>query len=278
MYSQIRTPALCVKVLIVMLMALIASNGALGATYLISSSPSIPRERSEKVFVPIAQLLSKTTGEHFEYRYPVNWPGYIQDMRESTSQLLFDEPHLVGWRLDTGRHSPLLKLSGAVRFVIIARTDDKSIIQLSDLAGYTVCANAPPVLDGLVLFAQFRNPVRQPQIRQAKDAVAAYGQVLNKRCRAAVLPERVYKKLSHSVNNTRALFLSETFPSWTLSADFRVPKSLRDQIQRTLLSPDHRRLTDALIEVFYPGSSLLPTRGSDYRGYGSLLENFWGLR
>ncbi len=275
---SLRTSLQASALAIVSLLVFTASSGAQGETWLISSSPSFARKQSEQVFIPIAQLLARVTGKDFEYRYPVNWPGYIQDMRESNSVLLFDEPHLVSWRMENGKHIPLLKLSGNMSFVIITRNNDESIIQLSDLAGRSVCANAPPARDGLVLFAQFNNPVRQPQIRQAKNFIDAYDQLLNGRCRGALLPARLYENLSRNGNDTRALFLSETFPNWTFSVDNRIPKPLQNKIQQTLLSPSHTGITSAMINLIDPGSALLPAAGSEYRGYSSLLKNFWGLR
>jgi ABC-type phosphate/phosphonate transport system substrate-binding protein len=254
------------------------SNGAQGETWRISSSPSFTREQSEKVFIPIAQLLTKATGKDFEYRYPANWPAYIQSMRESKSVLLFDEPHLVSWRIEHGKHIPLLKLSGNKSFVIITRNNDESIVQLSDLAGHPVCANAPPAIDGLVLLAQFNNPVRQPQIRQVKNYTDAYHQLLNGRCRGALLPARLYENISRNGNNTRVLYLSEIFPNLTFSVDSRIPKPLQYQIQQILLSPDRTDTTGAMIDIIDPGTALLPAARSEYQGFSSLLKNFWGLR
>jgi len=263
---------------IVAFLVLFASSDAQGEAWLISSSPSFTREQSEKVFVPIARLLANATDKDFEYRYLANWPAYIQAMRESKSVLLFDEPHLVSWRIENGKHIPLLKLSGNMSFVIIKKKNDESIIQLSDLAGHPVCANAPPAIDGLVLLAQFNNPVRQPQIRQVKNYTDAYHQLLNGRCRGALLPARLYENISRNGNDTRVLYLSETFPNWTFSVDSRIPKPLQNKIQQTLLSPDRTDTTGAMINVIDPGSALLPAASSEYQGYSSLLKHFWGLR
>ena len=267
-----------VKLTIVSFLVFAVSSGAQGETWLISSSPSFTREQSEKVFIPIAQLLTEATDKDFEYRYPANWPAYIQSMRESKSVLLFDEPHLVSWRIKHGKHIPLLKLSGNRSFVIITRNNDESIVQLSDLAGHPVCANAPPAIDGLVLFAQFKNPVRQPQIRQVKSYMDAYDQLLNGRCRGALLPARLYENISRNGNDARVLYLSETLPNWTFSVDSRIPKPLQNKIRQTLLSPDHTDTTRAMINVIDPGSALLPAAMPEYQGYSALLKNFWGLR
>jgi len=263
---------------IVSFLVFTTSSGAQDETWLISSSPSLSREQSENAFIPIARLLAKSTDKDFEYRYPVNWPDYIQDVRESRSVLLFDEPHLVSWRIENGNHIPLLKLSGNMSFVIITRNNDESIVQLSDLAGRPVCANAPPAIDGLILLAQFSNPVRQPQIRQSISFMDAYDRLLNGRCRGALLPAGLYENLSRNGNNTRVLFLSQTFPNWTLSVDSRIPKTLQNKILKILLSPDHADTTGAMINVIDPGSSLLPAARSEYQGYSSLLKNFWGMR
>ena len=60
----------------------------------------------------LAALLTQTTGSAFSYRHPASWPGYIESMRESRYQLLFDEPHLVGWRVENLKHVPLIRLPG----------------------------------------------------------------------------------------------------------------------------------------------------------------------
>ena len=265
---------------LLLLVFYLASPAATGETILISSSPSLPRDSSESVFIPIATLLSRTTGKNFEYRYPVNWPAYVQDIRDSKYGLLFDEPHLVAWRAERGIHAPLLRLPGAMQFVVVALERDDSIVQLSDLAGLTVCTNPPPALDGLVLLAQFRNPARQPQIRQKSTYQDAYNQLLAAECRAAVLPYDWYTNASGEDRETRVIFLSEEFPNWTLSGDSAIPQNIRLQILNALLDPAQPAaysLARIAGDVPNVPPYLLPASDTEYRNHSKILEGFWGL-
>ena len=245
--------------------------------YVIGASPSLSKQTGDQIFPRLAQLFTDATGEEFVYRYTGNWPSYIKHMRESNFHLAFDEPHLVGWRVENLQHVPLVKLDGSLDFVIITRNADDTIIQLSDLAGRTVCADAPPAMDGLILFAQFENPSRQPVLRRVRDPLSAYTRLLKNGCRGAVLPARLYERLSRGGNQTRILFLSEPFPNWALSAHPELPPAVRDRVRRLLLDPENSALTRGLTEVWEGDRGLRPADETEYRGHTHLLQNFWGL-
>lgn len=257
---------------------LIVSVCARADGYLIGSSPSLGKQASETLFPPLAELLSAATGSSFSYRYSGNWPVYIKSLRDSAFALMFDEPHLVSWRVEHTGHIPLVKLEGPLDFVIVTLDDDDEIIQLRDLAGRTVCADAPPALDALVLFAQFHNPSRQPVLHRVRDPLSAYRRLLNSGCRGAVLPSRLYERQSRNNNRTRVLFLSRPFPNWAVSADPRLPASTRERIRQALLDPKNVTVTRPLAEAVAGSRGLQPTAQSDYRGHAGLLEDFWGLQ
>jgi ABC-type phosphate/phosphonate transport system substrate-binding protein len=278
--ARTRSPHTTIRAVLFSVAAMLGSAwvDAHGEDYLIGSSPSLTREQGERIFQPIAELLGKATGVNFEYSYTAHWPGYIEDMRNSKHSLLFDEPHLVSWRLEYGTHSPVVKLSGDMGFVITARRNDESIVQLSDLAGRIVCAGAPPALDGLILYEQFANPSRQPQILPTANFRDAYDQLLNERCRAAVLPTTLYEALSLGSGELRVLFLSEAFPNWTLTADNRIPQPVLNEIRAALLDSDNQNITGVIASEIDPGKQVLRASVDEYPGYSRLLQDFWGLR
>jgi len=248
-----------------------ACNHTRGDDFLIGASPGLEIEQRESMLLPIARLLENTTGVKFRYIPPKHWPGYMEDMRNSKYSLLLDEPHLASWRLENLAHVPIVRLPGNMSFVIAARKRDEDIVALADIAGHVVCAGAPPALDGLILFEQFDNPSRQPQLLPTSGFQEAYGYLVQGRCRAAVLRRADYEAGSHGGDALRILYLSETFPNWTLSADSRISETLLDRIRQALLDPAG---TGELV----PGGRLLPANAADYSGLGRLLDNFWGLR
>lgn len=230
------------------------------------------------MFQPVAALLERATGERFRYVPAKHWPGYMEDMRTSKYSLLFDEPHLVGWRIDNLAHVPIVKLSGNLSFVIAARKRDEDIVALADIAGHIVCAGVPPALDGLILFEQFDNPSRQPHLLPTSGFQEAYEHLVSGHCRAAVFRKADYEARPENGGVLRVLYLSESFPNWTLSADTRIPEAVLDRIRQTLLDPAHADDRDRVAAELDPGGELRPARAKDYRGFSRRLDNFWGLR
>lgn len=199
-------------------------------------------------------------------------------MRSSKYHLLFDEPHLVSWRIENLQHIPLVKLTGTINFVVVTRASDYSILQLKELAGRPVCAQVPPLMDSLILFAQFKNPSRQPQLRRVRSAQVGYRELLDDGCRGAVLPLRFYEGLTRTERQAHVLFLSETFPNWALSADSAMSSTVRDQIRATILNPAHSALMRKLNNVFSNTDNIQAASTSEYLGYTYLLEDFWGFQ
>ena len=254
------------------------STVAGGEPFVVSSSPSISQENAEKIFLPLTALLSRNTGKEFVYRYPANWPSYIQNMRLSKYHLLFDEPHIVSWRVENLQHTPILKLSGKLNFVIVARDRDSTIVQLADLAGYAVCAHSPPMMESLILFAQFVNPSRQPQLYQIESPAAGFTNLLAGNCRGAVLPTRLYDTLSEGDNTTRVLYLSASFPNWALSSGPTVTQDMRTQIRNIVLAPENSETMKGLASQWGDRPGLRRATASEYLGYSDLLKDFWGFR
>ena len=172
-----------------LLLATLLFNSAVSAeTYVFTSPPREDPTRGEQVYGPITRYLSKAVDADFVYQHPDNWLSYMKDMQDGRYDLVFDGPHFVSWRVENLEHTPLVRLPGALEFVIVARRDDQQIIGLPDLAGHVVCAHAPPNLATLTLQNQFPNINRQPQIKAIRGFPNAYKALLDQQCRATVMP------------------------------------------------------------------------------------------
>lgn len=251
-----------------------ACSPAYCAGFLVAASPGLSGEQGESLRQAVAELLGRATGREFEYAAATSWPRYIEDMKDSKHGLFLDEPHLVSWRVRHRSHVTLARLPGTMSFVIAARQGDDSVVQLSDIAGRPVCADEPPALDGLILFEQFDNPGRQPRLIPTTGFEQAYEFVTTGRCVAAVLKTGLYGDRPGARRALRILYLSNTYPNWTLSADDRIPGDVIESIRSFLSAAEDPGGTDGGES---PGTLLIPAAVDEYEGLDRLLDDFWGL-
>jgi ABC-type phosphate/phosphonate transport system substrate-binding protein len=247
--------------------------------FIFTSPPREGAEKGDESYAPIAEYLSKATGEQFVYEHPDNWLSYQDRMQKDAYDLVFDGPHFVSWRVEHLKHTPLVRLPGSLDFVVIARRDNEKITTFEDMGGRTVCGHAPPNLATLTLQAQFENPSRQPFIRVVRGFPAAYQGVIKKKCAGAVLPTGVYKKLDtgETQGQTRILFHSKPLPHQAISASPRIPPELQARIREALLSPDADAATAKLRARFSGGKPFVAATTEEYVGYGYLLKDIWGF-
>lgn len=270
MRAIIRTPSK----LVALFMFCLAHTAS--AELALSAPPRETPEAGQKLYGPLAEYLSKVTGEKIEYRHPDNWGIYQAMMTKGTYDLVFDGPHFVSWRIRNLEHVPLVALSGKLRFVIIARKDDSSIQSVADLAGKNVCGHAPPNLATLTLFDRFSNPSRQPRLLESKGFNDAYEKLLASKCTATVLPLEVHQKLDGEGARTKLLFTGEPYANQSLTAGPRVSAPARAKIIQALLSVEGQEKTRPLVTVF-GGTEFLATTSDDYASYVNLLKNVWGF-
>lgn len=269
-----KTTSVLARAVIVLIAA--CGGQTASADLILSAPPRETPEAGQKIYGPLAEYLSKATGEKIEYRYPDNWGIYQAMMTKGTYDLVFDGPHFVSWRAQNLQHVPLVALSGKLRFVIIARQDDTRTRVVADLAGKNVCGHAPPNLATLTLFDRFTNPSRLPKLVESKGFDDAYQKLLATKCVATVLPLEVYQKLEGAVERTKVLYTGEPYANQALTAGPRVSAQAREKIVQALLGAEGQRASRPIAASF-GGGEFVATGANDYASYGSLLKNVWGF-
>ncbi len=262
------------------LLILASLAGPAAAKDIVFSAP--PRESAadgQATYGPIAEYLSGRLGRRVVYRHSRDWLSYIQHIQHDGYDLVFDGPHFVGYRMAKFGHVPLVRLPGSLDFVVIARRDNRQVVELKDLAGRPVCGHAPPNLATLTLQAQFPNLSRQPRILETRGFKNAFLGVIKRRCDAAPIPTRVYAKLDRGANGgqTRILYQSAPLPHQAFTAGRRVTPEEQEKIAAALLAPEAATPTERLRARFAGGKALLPARAEDYRGLYRLLRFVWGF-
>ena len=246
------------------------------AELILSSAPRDSREKEEEIFKPIANLLSKATGEKVTFRYGDNYLVYQSEMRKGSYDIVLDGPQFVSWRMARLGHVPLVKFPGNLVFVAIVRNNQEKIKDLKDLAGRTVCAFPSPNLATITVLYEFGNPSRQPLIVEVQNFADAYKGVLAGKCVGGILQAKLYQELDKEAKAAKVLFTSTPLPNQAFTAGPRVTADMRVRITQALLSPEGAASSQKLRDV-YKIQALLPASTEEYQGLGKLLRDAYGF-
>jgi len=249
---------------------------AAGKTYIFSAPPRGTEAREREVYDPIALYLSRSTGEHIVYKYPDNWLNYQNQMQLGKYDLVFDGPHFIGWRIDKVGHQPLAKLPGDLAFVIMAKNEGT---KLDGLAGHRICGLAPPNLATLTMYKQFPNPMRQPQVKEVKSFAMAYRDVMDQKCDAAVMRDKMFYKLTAKAREKgKVIWSSGGVSNQGFSAGPRFSAQAKQKLTEALLSPGAQvPLANFFNRFSKKNKKLIKATAEEYAGLGSLLRDVWGF-
>ncbi len=259
-----------------LLLLLLCVVAPANADLIFTSPPRESRAKGVEVYQPIADYLSKVTGQKVVYQYPDNWLTYQQDMRKNVYDIVFDGPAFIGWREAKLHHVPLVKVPGKLSFVVIVKLGENKVQQLKDLAGHTICAFPPPNLATLTILYEFDNPVRQPIIMPTESIAGAYRGVAQGKCTAGILQTKIYEKLAAEHEPMKVLFTSKPMSNQGFTAGPRVPPNMQEKISQALLSDAGKAASQRLLAEFKT-KNFEPATKEEYAGLGKLLRDTWGF-
>lgn len=261
---------------VVLVFSLITGAAQAADEYILTSPPRESKAKGTEVYQPIADYLTKITGQTFVYRYPQNWLTYQSDMQKGLYDIVFDGPGFIGWRMAKLGHVPLVKVPGNLAFVLITKKENDKIKELKDMAGHTICAFAPPNMSTLTVQYQFDNPARQPLIVEIKNFKAAYEGILSGKCKGGILQAKLYEELDKEKQTMKVVFKSKPIANQAFTASSRIPPEMRQKITEGLLSPQGEAALAKLREEF-KGQKFVPATREEYEGLGVLLRDVWGF-
>ena len=240
-----------------------------------SAAPRGDMESSQKKYGPLAEYLSNVIGKKIVYQYPGTWGVYQGSMQKGMYDLVYDGPHLNGWRVAKLRHNVLAKIPNELVFVLLVKKDNVRINKVEQLAGRSVCAHAPPNLGTLMLLGQFENPARQPVIISVDGWENIYKGLMANKCTAALIPKNIWAKNDKEGSSTRMVFKSSPLPNQAFSAGPRISNEDQAKITEALISPAAAPYTET-IRNEYGAASLVRATREEYVTLGELLKNEWG--
>lgn len=259
-------------------------NGALQPTpkvpntteYVFSAPPRESVEDGNKIYGPIAEYLSQVTGKKIIYKHPGTWGVYQGTMQHGEYDLVFDGAHFNGWRVSKIQHNMLVKVPGDHTFVALVKKENTRIQDIKQLAGYAVCAHAPPNLGTLTLLEQFTNPARQPILRSTDGWKNIYDGVIAGKCAAGVIPLAKLEQFEKNGAKARIVFRAKTLPDNAFSAGPRLNTGDQAKIVQALLSPEAATAIQVLREKYAGGKAFVQATNEEYASLGEYLRNEWG--
>ena len=236
-----------------------------------------PRESPEEgmeIYKPVADYLSKTIGKKIVYQHPGTWGVYRTKMVQGGYDIVFDGPHFNSYRMEKLSHNVLVKIPERFEFAVIVRKE-QNFSAVSQMAGRTFCAHAPPNLGTLMLLSKFDNPVRQPVILSTDGWQNIYEGVASGKCLGGVLPIANLKKYDRA-GNTKVIFKTQGMPNQAFSAGPRVSLDDQAKIAQALVSPDAVGPTAKLRAAYKVGDGFVLANNEEYKGLAEFLRNEWG--
>jgi len=266
------------RILVTIVSVFVISTGSVTYADLIMSAP--PRESADAgklLYEPIANHISKITGQKVIYQHPKSWLNYQKQMRDNRYDIVFDGPHFMSWRIHHSEHVPVVKLPGYLRFVIITHINNDQIQKMEDLIGKKICGLAPPNLATLVVYSKFPNPVRQPNFIAIKGGFKKVYQALkNQQCDAAVFRDSFYQNAISKEDKkiSKRIYTSDPLPNQGITVHkTRVDNQLRQKLVRSLLSDAGKAATRPLLDRFARNAeSMLSTQTDEYSEHKQYIE------
>lgn len=271
-----RLYARCLAALLFLLVTVVH---AAGDEIVFSTAPTHSKEETIKLYSPLMTYLSQVTGKQFVIDPAANYIEYSVRMRLNKYDMLFDGPHLTGWRMVNREHTPIVRFPGTIRIVVAAQKDS-SLNSMQDLEGgfARVCAFASPNMLTMAFLSYFPNPVRQPSLIRTQGFNELVSCLKSGQGQAAVFRDSQWAKLSDEDKAEMKLIASPErgYPERTFTVSPKVNDSLRKQIADALLSEEGLQVSQAILERFKKKNYIL-AKAVDYDGLDQLLNPLWGF-
>ena len=246
---------------------LFLSHSALAGEWFLSIQPVLSKERIQKAYQPLAEYLTRQTGETIRIRAHRNFLAYWASLQKMDGfDFVLDAAHLTDFRLQKMGYHLLARLPDTVSFSLVTR-DDNLIFEVEELLLKKVATLAPPSIGALRLLQLFPDPMRQPRIVYARDSEDAAMRVINGQAFAAMIPTALVSRY----DNLNTVLTTEPLPHMGFSASPEVPETVRTRVEQALLRASLTPAGQKMLEKLnLPG--FVPARPEDYKGYSRLLD------
>ncbi len=241
------------------------------ATWQLAIQPILPRDRTLEAYAPLADYLSRASGQTIRIRASHNFVDYWESMRQPPGfDLVLDAAHFTDFRNQRMGYRVLAKLPDTVTYSLVTR-EETLLFEPAELIGKRIATVPPPSLGGLRLAQMFPNPLRQPVIVATNNAQAALERLKAGKALAALVPT----PLIRGDTSLNVVTTTDPVPHMALSVSPRVPAAMRKKLRQALLQAGKTPAGKAMLQALkLPG--FVPADNALYTGYARLLEGTWG--
>ncbi len=247
------------------------------ADYILTAPPRENPEAGKALYEPLARHLSSLLGQAVVYQHPGTWQAYEKNMRAGEYDIVFDGPHFIAWRIESLQARPLVRLPGALRFVLVANTNQSDATRPEDMVGKRICTLPSPHLGALSVFSMYPNPAKQPNFVVIKGGPMKIIEFLQSgRCEGAILAKFIYtsKMPAQARASLRILKESPALTNQGITISSRISAHERKLMVDSLTSGSGLEAARPVLERFSKKSShFLPASEQDYAGQNLLHDN-----
>ncbi len=237
------------------------------AEWFLSVQPVLSKKRIEQAYRPLAEYLSRQTGETIRIRAHRNFIAYWASLQKMDGfDFVLDAAHFTDYRLQHMGYHLLARLPDTVSFSLVTR-DDKLVFDVEELIAHRVASLSPPSVGALRLLQWFPDPMRQPRMVYVNDSEEAVQQVIDGKVDAAMIPTALVPRY----DNLNTVRTTQPLPHMGFSASPDVPKPLRYQVAQALQRAS--RITAGkkmLQQLNFP--AFIAASPKDYMGHARLLN------
>jgi len=264
----------------VLLVFFMAMPGARALVFV--AQPQEGLETGKQVFQPVAELLTRKTGQPWTYRHPDNQLNYVDIIIEDRAELYLGDPHFVGYQMDANKQRILAQVPDQEWVLVAPQSSTGKLLGSRVTASFScteapTCALPPPDL-GMILFSNMQvfadNPLRHPMLVTVNDVAKVVESVLGERCYCGITRQALLGNISESEREQLATRQLQTTLGAAFTVSNRVTPALAEQIRAALLSPEGRQATQAMRDRLYGGVELIrPADPDAYLSSAELLVN-----
>lgn len=246
------------------------------ANLVLTAPPREDAAKGKELYEPLAELLSKVTGEKIQYVHPKGWLDYSAEMRAGKYDIVFDGPHFAAWRIAHLQHEPVAKLPGTLDFIVITRKDNKKVRNRRSAARASVCGLASPNLGTVSVLAEFQDSIATPKVIEINGGFKkVYDAFKQGKCDIAILRDNIWNKYvpKEDKNKLRILYKIDPLPNQTITVSPRISQKSRQAIATALQSKDGAAAGDKILQRFSKQSKkFINIDVADYHNMEKLLE------
>ncbi len=240
-----------------------------------STAPTHSTRKTLEIYEPLVVYLSDVIGRKIEIKPATTFIDYNNNIQKNKYHIVFDGPHLSGWRMDKFGHIPVARLPGYIKIVIVIKKDS-TITRMEQLSGQRVCSFPSPNMLTMAFFEYFTNPIRQPVPVPARGFKGLEKCLQRDDVEAAVLRDKMWAKMKNKEKYKILFAPDKSYPERTFTLSPGIDAATRKKITYALLSKQGQEYLQNVLTTF-KRDRLVPARPDEYKDLGLLLVPVWGF-